>query len=124
MAFLHDDILDKALQEIEDYGERVDICSTEPTNYTEAVSTYSLGNKTSPTYTGPANGDTSGRKTTIDAVSDGTVTASGTAVAWAVSRTTATTILIAAASLTSAEPVASGNTFTLSGFDIEIPDAT
>jgi hypothetical protein len=124
MAFLNDTVLDQALQYLEDNGSRLDICSQEPATYTEATSTYTLGNKTSIGWTGPANGDTSGRKTTVNAITDGSVTGTGTASHWAVSKTTATTALLAAGSLASSQSVTSGNTFTLTAFDIEIPDAT
>lgn len=123
MSFLNDNVLDAALSYISTNANRLDICSTEPATYTEATSTFTLGNKTSPGYTGPANGDTSGRKITINAISDGSVTGTGTASHWALSKTTATTELVAAGSLASSQGVTSGNTFTLTAFDIEIPDA-
>lgn len=123
MAHLSDNVLDEALSYISTNGGRVDICSQEPATYTEATSTYTLGNKTSPSFTGPADGDTSGRKITIDAISDGSVSGTGTASHWALSKTTATTDLLAAEALASSQGVTNGNTFTLTATDIEIPDA-
>ena len=123
MSFLNDTVLDQALQYLEDNGNRVDICSQEPATYTEATSTYTLGNETTITWTGPADGDTSGRKTTVDAITSGTVSGTGTASHWAVSKTPVTSALLAAGSLASSQGVTSGNTFTLTAFDIEIPDA-
>ena len=122
MAYLNDDVLDAALDHIDTHGGRMDICSQEPANYTEATSTYTLGNKTSPTVSTPQDGDTNGRKVVISAISDGSVTGTGTASHWALSKTTATTALLAAQSLSSSQAVTSGNTFTLTEIDITIPD--
>lgn len=122
MAFLNDTIHDTGLQYITDNGGRIDICSQEPANYTEATSTYTLGNKTSPTVGSPTDGDSSGRKVVISAISDGSVTGTDTATHWALTKTTATTALLAAQSLSSSQAVTSGNTFTLTAIDITYPD--
>lgn len=123
-AFLGDQLLDLPLQELETNYTRQDICSQEPATYTEATSTYTLANKTACTYTGPADRSPNGRKTTVDAVTGGSVTSTGTASHWAMSKTTATTYLGAAGSLASTQGVTSGNTYSLTAFDIGIPDAT
>jgi hypothetical protein len=123
MPYINDLLLDLPLQELETSGTRLDICSQEPATYTEATSTYTLGNKTAITYTGPADRAPNGRKTTVDAISGGTVTGTGTASHWAVSKPTATTALYAAGALSSSQAVTSGNTFTLTAFDVGIPDA-
>ena len=120
MAYLNDALLDLALQEIEDSASQLNICNAEPATYAEATDTYSLGDAT-PAYTGPGDGDTSGRKTTIDAITDGSVSATGTALAWAL--TDGSTDLFATGLLTTSQLVTAGNVFTLTAFDIEIPDA-
>jgi len=120
MAFINDSALDAALNDIND-GDRVDICSSEPSNYTEATSTNTLGNKTSVSVGSPAAGDTSGRKVTIPAITDGSVTADGTASHWALSDVTGTE-LKAAQDLTSTQAVTNGNDFSLGALDIEFPD--
>jgi hypothetical protein len=120
MAYITDSALDAALGDIND-GDRVDICSQEPANYTEATSTYTLGNKTSVSVGAPADGDTSGRKVTIPAITDGSVTATGTATHWALSHVSGTE-LKAAESLTSSQGVTNGNDFSLGAIDIEFPD--
>lgn len=123
MPLLHDDVDDQALQYLEDNGNRLDICSQEPADYAEATSTYSLGNKTGISWTGPAAGDTSGRKTTVDAITDGDVTASGTASHWAVVDTE-NEKLLATEELASPKGVTYGNVFTLEAIDVEIQDPT
>lgn len=120
MAFLADSLLDLALQALEDNADRLDICSSEPTTYEEATTTYTVGDAV-PAYTGPGDGDVSGRKTAIDAITDGSVSATSTAVFWAL--TDGSTTLYATGSLTTSQAVTAGNVFTLTTFDIEIPDA-
>ena len=120
MGYLHDDVLDAALNVIDTNVTTLYICSSLPSTYAEASSTYALGNKATPTVSTPTDGDTSGRKVTISAISDGSVTADGTAAFWAL---TSGTVLYAAYDLASSQGVSNGNTFTLTAFDIEIPDA-
>ncbi len=122
MVYLNDNVLDNGLNYLTTNGDRVDICSQEPTTYTEATSTYSLGYKDTLTVGAPQNGDASGRKVTIPAITDGEVTATGTASHWALTKTTATTALLAAQTLTASQGVTDGNAFSLGAIDIEIPD--
>jgi|688.fasta_scaffold11173_15 hypothetical protein len=122
MAFLIDNVYDSGLSYITSNGTRIDICSQEPTTYTQATSTYTLGNKASMTVGSPTNGATDGRKVVVPAITDGSVTASGTASHWAL--TNASNTLIATGSLTSSQSVTNGNTFTLDAIDITIRDAT
>ena len=119
MAFINDIAFDAALQYIND-ADRLDICSTEPTNVTEARTTYTLGNDTI-TVGAPTNGDVSGRKVVVPAITAGSVTGTGTAAFWAISNST---VLQATGSLASSQSVTSGNEFTLGAFDITFPDAT
>lgn len=63
---------------------RVDVCSTQPTTYAEATSTYTLGNYTLTAGAGNgdwvlANGDTNGRKLTLTAQTGNNATGSGSA---------------------------------------------
>lgn len=122
MAFLSDNVLDNGLQYLTDNGAALYICSQQPTTYTEATSTYALGSKTSLTVGSPTNGDTSGRKVVIPAITDGSVTSTGTATHWALVKTTATTELLATQALGSSQAVTSGNTWTLGATDITLPD--
>lgn len=81
--FTPDATLDDML-EIIAQATRVDVCSTQPTTYAEATSTYTLGNYTITAGAGNgdwtiANGDSSGRKLTLGAQSGNNATADGTA---------------------------------------------
>jgi len=122
MPYLNDDVLDNGLAYVVTNGSRLDICSQEPANYTEATSTYTLGNKTSLTAGSLQNGASSGRRTVIPAITDGSVTGTGTATHWAYSKTSATAALLAAQALSSSQAVTSGNTFTLDAISITFPD--
>jgi len=121
MALLYNEVLDPALAILDTTGDRLDICSTEPTTYTEAITTYTLGNKTSLSIGAPEEGTTSGRMVTVAAITDGSVTGTGTAAYWAIVDVSETALL-ATGSLSSSQAVTSGNTFTLAAFTIRIPD--
>lgn len=121
MATISDYVLDAALSKFDLEADRIDITSQEATTYTEATSTYSLGNSTSLSFGAPTDGDVSGRKVTAAAITDGSVTATGSATHFAIVDVSATRLL-ATGSLTASQTVTSGNTFTLATFDIEIPD--
>lgn len=121
MAFIHDDALDALLGAIKDHIETLHICSAEPGTYTEATDTYDLGNKASPTSQAIADRTGGGREFEVDAISDGSVTATGTAANWALVDDTSTKLL-AAGALSSSQGVTSGNTFTLTAFTIGVPD--
>jgi hypothetical protein len=121
MAFLADYILDLALAELDTATATLYICSQEPTTYTQASSTYALGNKTSLSIGAPADRTPNGRKVTVASFTDGSVTATGTATHWAITKSGTT--LMATGSLASSQSVTSGNTFTLVAFDVGIPDA-
>lgn len=121
MPRIENPVFDAALQVLIDDGNRLDLCSQEPTNYTEATSTYSLGNQTSITIGTIADGDVSGRKVTVSATSGGTIGTTGTATHYAISDAVGSQLL-AAGDLTTSQQVVSGNTFTTEAFDIELPD--
>ena len=121
MATLADRVYDSGLGILNSEVNRLDICSQEPATYTEATSTYSLGNKTSPTVSSPADRSGGGREVTVSAISDGSVTATGTATHFALVDTNNSRLLVTGA-LDSSESVTNGNTFTLTEFTIGIPD--
>lgn len=121
MATLANRVYDSGLTVLDTEANRVDICSSEPTTYTAATSTNTLGNETSISISAPTDGDTSGRKVTLSSISSGTVTGTGTATHYAITDTTNSRLLVTG-SLSSSQSVTSGNTFSLTAVDIEIPD--
>ena len=121
MAYINDEVFDQGLDYADTNGTRIDICSQEPTTYAEATSTYTLGNKTSLNTGATEAGATDGRRVIVPAITDGSVTSTGTASHWAL--TDAASVLIATGALSSSQAVTSGNTFTLDAISITIRDA-
>ncbi len=121
MATLNDRIFDNGLTVLDTEANKVLITSQEATTYTQANSTYALGNSTSLSIGAPADRSGGGREVTVAAITDGSVTATGTATHFALVDT-GNTRLLATGSLSASQSVTSGNTFTLASFDIGIPD--
>ena len=121
MPFIHDDVLDAACSHFSTNVDNLYITNALAGNYTEASGTFKLATKVTPTFTGPANGDISGRKITVNAITDGTVNTTGTASHWALCDASDTKLL-AAGALNAPQGVTATNTFTLTAFDIEFPD--
>lgn len=121
MASLADRVFDNGLTVLDTEANRIDITSQEATTYAEATSTYTLGNSTSLSIGAPADRSGGGREVTAAAISDGSVTGSGTATHYAVVDTS-NSRLLATGSLSASQSVTSGNTFTLASFTIGIPD--
>ena len=119
----NDLMLDAALDYIKNNTTHLCVCSAQPTPYAEATATYKLALKTgltSGSFTGPANGDTSGRKVTINQQATIAVDSSGTATHVALCSGTA---LLYITTVTS-QGLTAGNTVTVPAWDIEIADAT
>lgn len=122
MPYINDNVLDNLSSLASATSRRVDICQTaEPTNYTEATSTNTVGNKTGLTMTALGDGATDGRRVQTPAITDGSVTGTATAGWWAL--TDATSVLHAAGALSATQAVTSGNTFSLDAISITIRDA-
>jgi len=121
MASLSNNVFDSGLNYIDTNTSALHICSQEPTTYTEAITTYTLGNKATPTVSAPADRAGGGREVTISAITDGSVTGDGTATHYALVYAGGTELL-AAGALSSSQTVTNGNTFTLTEFAVGIPD--
>jgi|TARA_R110002126_G_scaffold33581_2_gene105172 hypothetical protein len=121
MATLADRVYDNGLTILDTEADKVLITSQEASNYAEANSTYALGNSTSLSIAAPSNRSAGGREVIVAALSDGSITGTGTATHYALVDVSATRLL-ATGSLTTSQQVASGNTFSLGSFTIGIPD--
>jgi hypothetical protein len=122
MAFINDEVFDQGLDWADTNGTRLDITSTDPGGTYATVTANTLGNKTIG-VTAAENADTgTGRQVTVPAITDGSVTGTGTATHWAIHNGTDT--VVASGALTSSQSVTSGNTFTLDEILITIRDAT
>jgi hypothetical protein len=122
MAKLVDDsVLDGALNIVKNGVTQLSVCSQQPTTYTQAVATYKLALKTgltSGSFTGPVNGDTNGRKLTVNQQAAIAVDADGAATHIALC---SGTVLLYVTTCTS-QQLTTGNTVTVPAWDIEIAD--
>jgi len=120
--YLPDATIDGMLAWIRERITIVTVCSTQPTSYAEATSTYKLADNNGLTSTDLTlgNGDTSGRKITLSEQAGVAVDTSGTAahVAWC--GTSGSTLLLVTTCTTQA--LTTGNTVTIPVHDFEIRD--
>jgi hypothetical protein len=120
---LDDSVIDGSLNIVKNGATQMCLCSTQPTTYTEATATYMLVLKTgltSGSFTGPVNGDASGRKLTKTAESGVSVTNTGNAQFIALC---SGSVLLLVDTIT-AQVVTSGNTCNIAAYKYEIADPT
>ena len=122
-AFLGDRVFDNGLTVLDTEADKLYITSSQATTYTEAITTYALGVKDTPTVSAPADRTGGGREVTVSAITDGSVTGTGTAGFYALVDSSNSRML-ASNALSATQSVTSGNTFTLTSFKIGIPDPT
>lgn len=121
MATLGNRVFDNGLTVLDTEANRIDITSAEATTYAAATSTLTLGNSTSLSIGVPQDRTGGGREVVVSAITDGSVTGTGTATHYAIVDTV-NSRLLATGSLSASQSVTSGNTFTLSSVTIGIPD--
>lgn len=122
--YVHDDVLDEALNYIKTNASRMCVCSTQPTTYTQAITTYKLADVdiSSSDFTGPANGDVSGRKLTVNEQAEVVVDTSGDASYVALVDTTDLVLLYR--TTCPIKSIVAGNKVTIPAWDIELRDPT
>jgi hypothetical protein len=121
--FVPDATLDLFLGVIRDNADRQDVCSTQPTTYAEATSTYSLADVTMTTGTDytQANGDTSGRKITVAQKTGVTIDTAGSAQHLALTNGSDTLYAVTTCSTVA---LTTPGTLTINAWDIEISDVS
>jgi hypothetical protein len=117
--------IDAALDYLISNAARIDICSAEPTTYTQATSTNTLGNATNGAgFTAPLLGAkaTNGnvRQVPTAAIASAPVTGTGTATWAGITKTTATTDLLVVMDMTD-QAVTQNNTWSAASVNIGIP---
>ena len=126
MPAVGDYVLDNGLTVLDTGATHLNINTAEPSTFAAATSgALFLGTKNfgaGGVAGAPAAGAPNGRKVTTVAVTDGTVSTSGTAAAWSITDNT-NSRLLASGTLSSSQAVTSGNTWTLPAFDIRLPGA-
>lgn len=123
-ASLEDRVLDLGLNVLDTESTHVILCSSEPTTYAQATTTALLGFKSfaaGGAFGAPAAGTPNGRKVSSTAITDGTITTTGTAAWWAITDNT-NSRFHAHGQLSASQVVTNGNTFSLTSFDIRIPN--
>lgn len=127
---VHNDVLDAALNYIKSNATRITICSAQPTSFNEANNEddgspagYCLAQHTidSDDFTGPADGDTSGRKLAINQQTGVTAIDTGTATHMALLDVDDSKLLYVK-ELSSSVSMTDTETYTLAASDIEIRD--
>jgi len=117
----NDSMLDAAFDWVRARVTKLNVCSTQPTTYAQATSTYMLANTTvTSTEITLSNGDTSGRKMRISSQTSVSVAVSGTAAHIALTGSTGSTLLFITTCTTQA--LTSGNTVSVPAWDDEILD--
>lgn len=107
MASISNNAKDQLIDYIRTNSARIDVCSQEPTTYTEATSTYSLGYSTTISIGATTNTGTGGRQAEIPDIVDGSSTASGMGTHFAV--TDGVGELLYSQALSSSSTIESGN---------------
>jgi hypothetical protein len=121
MALIADIVFDNGLTLLTINGTRLDVnYGSEATTYAEATSTKSCGFDTV-ALGSPVAGSPSGRSVVVPAIAAGAVTDTQIAGWWSV--TDGIDTLYATGTLTPAQNVTSGNTFSLDAITITITDA-
>ena len=119
---LSDAVIDGALDVAA--GDQISVCTTQPTDYTEATATYKLAISTA--VAGGdfvnANGDVSGRKMTVAAQTAVTIDTTGTALFVAITNLAGTLLKVVTTSTSQA--LTSGGTVDIGTFKLEIADPT
>ena len=120
MATLDNRVFDNGLTVLDTEANAIHITSAEATSFAN-VSSVTLGNSTSLSIGAPQDRSGGGREVVVAAITDGSVTGTGTATHYAIVDSV-NSRLLATGSLTDPQSVTSGNTFTLSSVAIGIPD--
>lgn len=120
-GYLNDRVYDNGLTVLDTEANILHICSSQPADYA-GIAAVTLGNKalSAGGIGAPGARTPNGRKVTVAAITDGSVTGNGTATHWAIADS-GNSRLLAANTLASSQVVTSGNPFTLGAFDIGIP---
>jgi len=121
MATLNNRVFDSGLTTLDTEASRIDVCSQEPTTYAEATSTYTLGNSTSLSGAAPSDRSGGGREVVFAAITDGSITGTGTATHYSISDVSNSRLLVTG-SLSASQSVTNGNSFTGASFAVGIPD--
>lgn len=120
----NDNVMDAALDYVAT-ATQLCVCSSQPTTYAEATSTYKLAVSTMTAGAGngsytKANGDTNGRKLTVAQQANKAIDSSGTATHVALVIVGSSTLVYV--TTCTSQVLTAGGTVTVAAWDIEISD--
>ncbi len=127
---VNDLVLDSALNYLKSNGNKLCVCTSEPTSYSAHIATYGSASGMvlaetvidSGDYTGPENGDTSGRKIAVDAQTSISIDASASAEHVAIVNTTASSEAILYVTTCTSQALTSGNKVNTPAWSVELRD--
>lgn len=120
---IRDASLDLALNDIATNTNRMYLCSQLPTTFAEAATTYNLAVKAGPTISSAQAHSGGGRELAVSAISDGVVSLSGTAMAYAFCNLTSSTLYAAkAVSATAGTAISTAAAWTCAAFTLSIAE--
>lgn len=121
----NDTMLDQALNWIINNCDQMIVCSSEPTTYTEANSTYALADvaMTASDFT-LGDGDTSGRKAAVAQKANVSIDTTGTAQHVALTGSISSTQTLMYVTTCANQSLTAGNQVTIPTWDIELRDVT
>jgi hypothetical protein len=121
MATMADRCFDNGLTVLDTEANKIVVTSQEATTFANANATYALGNSTSLNIASPTDRSGGGREVIAAAITDGSITGTGTITHYALIDTTNSRLLITGA-LSASQSVTSGNSFTIAQFAVGVPD--
>ena len=122
--YQNDSLLNAALAVVKSSGDNIYVCSSQPTTYLQATSTYALtAGITLSLYGSITSGDVSGRKLPVLAQSSINVTSTGAAAHIAIVNASPATLLFVTTLASTVSVTASGSV-NITTWDIEFLDVT
>jgi hypothetical protein len=120
----NDTMLDQSLAWLKTNYDNVYICSSQPTTYSQATSSYKLGTAAATITGSPANGTSSGRKIAVTAKSSIGITSAGKMQHVALVDASPTTLLyVTTIPASSQSSVSASDTVNMAAWDILLKDA-
>jgi hypothetical protein len=120
MAFLNDRVYDNGLTVLDTEANQMHITSQEAVSFVDATVTSTLGFSATVVVSAPQARTGGGREVELSSITDGAVTASGSATHYAIVDTVNSRLLVSG-TLGVPQVVTSGNTFTFAPVTIGIP---
>lgn len=123
MPTIANHIFDNGLSALIADADAIHVCSQEPTTFTAATTTFTLGNSTTMSFGAIQDnpGAAGGRQTVLAAITDGSATASGTGTHFAIVDTVNSRLLVTG-NVGSPQAITSGNSFSLAAITVGLAD--